>query len=565
MTRASSFLTFAFCLLACDFLSAQQPRDARSGAAGAGSLSGILLTEEPSPRPVPRARIELSIEGQPARTAFSDAGGAFTFRGLPAGRYLLAASKPAYVRASYGAKRAGRPGTPITIADGQQISGITLRMLKGSVITGTVRDELGQPAPGVGVRLMQYRLQNGERTLVPAALNAGPLEDTTDDLGAYRLFGLAPGEYVLMATARPIGPGEIRMTTAQQAAPAPTVTYAPVFYPGALSAADAVPIVVGAGEERSGVDLPLQLVRTARIEGVVAAPNGAGPLPDVLMVPSEPLMAGPPTLSFNRARPDADGRFFFSGLAPGTYTVSARMPSGPFWASADVTVDGENVSGVSLNLQPGLTISGRVVLEGTRAAPPDLSSVRVSLTPGASGMTLVGAKDGTEGGVDAQGRFTLTNVAPGKYRLDAQMGANWTLKSAVVNGKDTLDSPVDVGPNDRASAAVLTFTDQSQEIAGTLQDAAGRPAPDFTIVVFPADRALWTAARRIRTCRPGTDGRFVVRGLPAGEYRIAALVDLAPGEATDPAVLDDLVPASVTLSLREGERKVQDLRMAGER
>jgi hypothetical protein len=180
-------------------------------------------------------------------------------------------------------------------------------------------------------------------------------------------------------------------------------------------------------------------------------------------------------------------------------------------------------------------------------------------------MMLVGLKDNTEGSVDAQGRFTLTNVVPGKYRLDAQIGANWTLKSAVINGRDTLDFPADVGPNDKAGDAVLTFTDQTQEVTGTLQDAAGRPAPDFTIVVFPADKAFWSATRRIRTSRPGTDGRFVVRGLPAGEYRIAALVDLAPGEANDPAVLADLVPASVTFSLREGERKVQDLRMAGER
>jgi hypothetical protein len=269
-------------------------------------------------------------------------------------------------------------------------------------------------------------------------------------------------------------------------------------------------------------------------------------------------------VSMNRVRPDADGRFSYSGIAPGKYTISARMASNRYWASADVTVDGDDISGIALDLQPGLTLSGRVTVEGSGA--PDLSTAVVSLVPGSFSFMMIGiGGEPNQSITDAEGRFTLGNVIPGKYRVDARLGVpggGWTLKSAVVKGRDSLDFPFEVEPNDKIGEAVVTFTNQTQEVTGTLQDASGRPSPDFTIVIFPADKTYWSATRRIRTARPATDGRFLVPGLPAGDYRIAALVDLAPGEATDPDLLDQLVPASVAFSLRDGERKVQDIKIA---
>jgi hypothetical protein len=131
----------------------------------------------------------------------------------------------------------------------------------------------------------------------------------------------------------------------------------------------------------------------------------------------------------------------------------------------------------------------------------------------------------------------------------------------MVKGVDVLDSALEIAPNEDVTSAVLTFTDLSQTVSGTLQDATGRPAPEYTIVVFPADRTLWSATRRIRTTRPGTDGKFIVNGLPAGSYRIAALVDIAPNDTSEPSFFEELVPASVAFALRDGQTYVQDLRI----
>jgi hypothetical protein len=142
-------------------------------------------------------------------------------------------------------------------------------------------------------------------------------------------------------------------------------------------------------------------------------------------------------------------------------------------------------------------------------------------------------------------------------------GGSWVLKSAVVNGRDVLDFPLEMGPNTDVSTATLTFTNRTQELSGTIQDASGRPSAEFTIIVFPSDKQYWTPlSRRIASTRPGTDGTFSVRSLPAGDYRLTAVTDVEPGEWYDPAFLSQLLSASVPISLAEGEKKVQDLRLA---
>src|SRR5262245_44545068 len=101
----------------------------------------------------------------------------------------------------------------------------------------------------------------------------------------------------------------------------------------------------------------------------------------------------------------------------------------------------------------------------------------------------------------------------------------------MVNGRDVLDFPLEVRPNEEIGGALLTFGDRTQEVTGTLQDPSGRPTPDFTIIVFASDKQYWLPqSRRIVSARPDTTGRFTVRGLPPGDYRISAVTDVETGE-----------------------------------
>jgi hypothetical protein len=97
---------------------------------------------------------------------------------------------------------------------------------------------------------------------------------------------------------------------------------------------------------------------------------------------------------------------------------------------------------------------------------------------------------------------------------------------------------------------------------GTIQDTLGNPTSDYTIVLFAADKSFWVPqARRIVTSRPGTDGKFTFRNLPAGEYRLTAVTDVEPGEWYDPSFLGQLVNASIPITVKDGEKKVQDIKV----
>lgn len=577
----------------------QTPRDNSAEApAGASAISGVVVTDETPPRVVRRAIVTLALpgggRGSAPSAAVTDDEGKFAFEALPAGRYTLTASKPSYVNGAYGATRPARPGTPIQLAAGQQLRTATITLTRGAVVTGTVRDQNGEPMPSTRVTLLRYvfQPQNGERVLQPQ----GP-GGTTDDRGMYRIYGVAPGEYYAQLESPFTLPGDLRQTTdqsmqsailqlrapagaapvAQDAQPR-SIGYAPVFFPSATSAEAAVALRLAAGEERGGVDIQFQPAAVAKIEGVVLGPDG-GPSPTA-QVTILGAGAAPTSLMsafsamFGGGRPNPEGRFTLSGITPGRYTIAATTggsgrgrgaaPSAnatpALWATAEVEVNGQDVSGLRLALEPGMRVAGRIGFDGS-TPPQDLANVRISLTPILSGSSVAVLTQPVDS--DAQGRFVIENVTPGRYRwgVTSPPGAGaWTLKSAVARTRETIDAGLDVRPNEPVSDVILTMSDRPTTLQGTLQDTAGRAASEYFIVVYARDRALQTPpTRRVSMARPGSDGSFTLRDLPPGDYLIAAVTDIEQGEWRDPAFLAQLVPASIPVTLAEGETKRQDI------
>ena len=116
------------------------------------------------------------------------------FGELPAGSFTLSASKPGFVETFYGSKHPGRgPGVRIAVTSGQRVE-ISLKILPGAVITGVVSDSRGYPISGVAVQAVELR---GQGRVSDSAVRA-----VSDDRGMYRLFGLAPGDYVISANPR---------------------------------------------------------------------------------------------------------------------------------------------------------------------------------------------------------------------------------------------------------------------------------------------------------------------------------------------------------------------------
>jgi uncharacterized protein (DUF2141 family) len=565
-----------------------QTRDARGPVRGTAVISGVVVSDDAEARPVRKARVTCSSPDVSGHTTITDDRGRFVFTGLPAGRYSVGASKVAWVAVSYGAKRPLRPGSPVPLADGQKLD-IVLRMARGSVITGVVLDQNNQPAATIPVRALRQAIVSGERRLVSAA------ESTTDDQGTYRIFGLAPGDYVVGAAARGPGGAELRLTSdadvrhaaaANPRTPPPpdrNVTFTTIYYPGSTMASQASLVSVRAGEERDGVDITLQLVPTARVEGTVSLPGA--PLPrsaEVNLVASgSSELSGSPFDSLRSGGPAPDGSFSFANVPPGQYTVHARAarpierpdgaPAGPpliVWASAQIVVDGENITGLNLSLEPGLTISGQVRFEGTGLKPPaDLKAIRVTAAPAEVRGSVAFAPAAVTVGPD--GRFSIAGVTPGRYRLTASFPGSgrpggWLLKSVMATGQDSLDAPFTMQPDQHVLDATITFTDRLAQVSGRVRDDGGSAAPDRTVVLFPVELSLWAPqSRRIQGVRPAADGAYVIRNLPAGNYLLAAVDDVEPGEWFDPAFLQRLVPAAVRITIADSEPKVQDVRIGG--
>lgn len=542
------------------------------------------------------------IVGGLSRSVVTDQTGSFIFERLPAGQFHLSVSHSQYLAMNYGQRRYGGQGATVPLADGEKAT-LKITMERGAVITGTVIAQDGEPQRHAQVRLMRYTRNNGVRRL--QAQNAVG----TDDRGVYRVFGLQPGDYLIAATPNPSdamnmerfnaqnniieraiadgpvtppgrqgGPAYVTVTLPPQSAinqAPPPPLYLPTYAPGATSPAEATVVTVKAGEERTSVDVVVNQVTSTTVQVELTSPPETGVNVQYNIINDDPAGSS----SDGGQRRDQNNRVFFMGLHPGKYTVIVQTvpapvafvqgqprpapvlaPAQKMFASVPVEVNGEQLIAVSATLRPARTVSGRVIFNTTRPADLTRSNVTVTLNPAPLGQGVF--FDGPQQAqVNADGTFTITGVIPGRYTLRAN-GAGGYLRSSSVAGQDTLDIPLEFTGERDITDAVLTMADSASSLVGTLTDASGRPVFDYTLVVASTDTRYWLpGTRRITTIRPGPDGHYSISSLPPGSYFLAAVQDLEFGAQFDPEFLRELLPASVPVTIVEGGKTTQDLRV----
>ena len=143
-------------------------------------------------RPIEGAGVVLSI---PVPVMVTGTDGTYTFADLPAGRYRVRAEKPGFVTREHGQNvQPNQPGTTITVADGQRLRDIDIMLPKGTVLSGRVLDMSGEPVAEAFVALVPAE---GKRVIATPANSGGMIR--TDDRGYYRMPGVTPGAYYIVA------------------------------------------------------------------------------------------------------------------------------------------------------------------------------------------------------------------------------------------------------------------------------------------------------------------------------------------------------------------------------
>jgi hypothetical protein len=392
-----------------------------------------------------------------------------------------------------------------------------------------------------------------------------------------------------------------------------SLVYPITFYPAVRSPAESVVIDLVGGEERTGIDLQLRAVNAVRVSGLVEGPadaQAAGMTLRLLPAGMEGMANGGEAAT---ALVGASGAFTFLNVPAGDYTILAsrsqmeyqaqrsvvlgptlptppayvfgssgggvvpsgstgtnynyRQSTGPQTHSGrtSVTVGDRDLSGVVVPLSRGTTVSGRIVYEMTTPPPPESSTFMLPVyAEPADGSTVLGMPSGRVKPNGAESTFAIDGLQAGLYTLRFVAVANGgRIKSIVMDGKDYTNRPFDASGGRDLTGVVVTVTDKSVKLAGSVRDAQGRLADHGAVMAFPVEPEQWRGygftPRRIASVSVTTAGSYQYPSLMAGDYFVIAVDEALATAWQDPKFLAAASSVATRVTLEWGDAKAIDL------
>jgi protocatechuate 3,4-dioxygenase beta subunit len=557
MTRSLALAVLLSALLA----SAQQP----APAANASSIAGTVV-KEPGSQPLKKVLVQVVAEDQKQGgnySATTDADGHFRVENVAPGRYRLFLEKTGLVEVNGRGFKAD--ANVFTVQAGHAVEDLLFRMLPTAIISGRVTDEDGDPMSGV--RIVAQKKKPGKATRETAG------SESTNDLGEYRLAGLFPGQYWVVA----MPPPDMRDYEKQQEkspqgdkqsdAQNPTqndTRYVTTYYPGTYDAMQASAVTLKAGDEMP-VNLTLTPARTYRVHGIVTGVS-VGQKPTVELI----LKAGD---SVRSSEVGPDGQFELRGVAPGSYVVRASvgMDSQPLTAHQEINVLAVDVDGVKLAPSPSVKLSGRLQVEGR--GPGALTQYSVNLRPAElpedPGFFMSQDFFGENAPVDRLGNFEWKNVNPGNYIVQVYGGdaQSFFLKSAALGGRDIATGFTASGPAtldllvSYKGGAVEGMVVEKEKDVDTDHLNNDHPVANATVVAVPEEKYR-KLPDRFGSSATDQHGRFTIRGLAPGSYRLYAWQDVEEGVWRDPDFLKSQEANGTALKVEEGSRQEVELKLS---
>lgn len=505
-------------LLAAQFLFLSNPSSAQSPTSSCPcTLRGSVL-DAISGQPVPHALVRLSAPSP--RAALTDSEGKFQFEGVPAGSTTLEAAKPGYL----GNNGFGRLSSSVFSFElGPATMPAILKLIPEGAISGEVSDENGKPLEGFTVTVLFRGLQ-GKR-LYPDHSHAA----VTDDEGIFRIGGLQPGSYFLLARQN-----QTAVQTASSKSSIPS-GYSPVFYPGSSESASAVPLKILPGRTVRA-NFSLKREPFVRLSGTV---SGYTPQERVFL-----------TLQDSSGMPEngeilfdsSTGSFHTKWIPSGTYTLAAR-------STIPVSVDAASVlsialqrinatstiSGLHLALQPTLEIP--VIVHGLPSNDPGNNQsfpLLLGLVP--KDPTFLGSNhfasiaDPESKGSSGDTQMMFRGVTPGihEFIVGPEPNAAYYAESATWGSTDLLREDIVLDSSGSIPPMDVVLRDDGATMKGKVLSGE---TPLYTQVFLLTDN------RRPISVEVGPDVTFEVSGLAPGLYHVFAVSRSADLDYEDAASL----------------------------
>jgi hypothetical protein len=211
----------------------------------------------------------------------TDIEGAFVATGVAPGDFYVLASVPGYIQPSAVLKAANDagidlskpiPGVPRVHVAAERSAQVDVSVDRGAAMSGLVLWDDGGPVPQATVRLMPAK---GKEKPMPTAFamlafNGGGMMGITDDLGHFRIAGVAPGDYLIQTTVQTSSKISMQsgvMSVRGAGAASPLV----VFAPAAFHKSDAKAVTLHTAEDRGDGEITIRLAGLRSMSGKVTS------------------------------------------------------------------------------------------------------------------------------------------------------------------------------------------------------------------------------------------------------------------------------------------------------
>jgi hypothetical protein len=463
-----------------------------------------------------------------ALRAKSDETGRFRIGDVPPGStyQLIALRYPEYLPTQYGQRASALPGLTIDLKPGE-VRNLRLELMPGASISGRVVDSTGK-ALRAQIQAIRPSYWAGERILAetPLEYDKNNISRTTssDREGRFRLEGLAAGQLYIFATSGRTSGG---------------------YFRNSMDAVDATPVDVRAGGSVTGIDITLERPAARKISGT-AIPGSAG----VVLRSVQAVAARRHLMTRSLLAPftKKGNQFEISVYSRGTHNVflEAIDAEGGFWfgrATVEIT-DDKDIRNIQVPVGKRFSIGGDFVLRADTASSSrlDIGSLLVDLRPASAGTMEVPAVR-----VNADGSFSIPDVTPGDYRVDVapiltvppMAGLeNAYVQSIQLDGLDVLNSGLALRTSLPAKSTRLQVivSLSGGVLDGRVVNEKREAVPNIKAVLVP-DAGRQTRLDLYKWAVSDDAGRFRIRGIPPGEYKVFSWESVEEGAWQDPAFL----------------------------